>query len=268
MASSNGGAVYLDGCPSATFDRCRFEECYGNITGGGWIGASSHGIVIRDCRFATNRASSQGAALWLVSSDFTIERTEFEHNYIEGAPSTVIPTRGGAGYSQQSMGVVTDCSFKNERATGKGGAWFQIGGDVTFVGTRFEGNDAGIFGGAVDIELGGHVGLDHCLLVGNRAKFGGAIAASFTGAVTLEYCTMTLGTGRSAGGGIYVAGRPVRMTNDRVLLGVGRDRVLRRRRGHSGPLRRLERRRHERARGVGRGLRGSDRRKRKHQAGT
>ena len=213
VASSNGGAVYLDACPSAVFDRCRMEESFGNL-GGALLARSSQGIVLRDCRFASNRALNQGSAMWLEDTAFAIERTEFEHNYIEQAPSTIIPARGGAGYSQQSNGTITDSSFKNERATGKGGAWFQIGGDVTFNGCRFEGNDAGIFGGAVEIELGGRIGLNHCLLVDNRAKFGGAIAASFTGVVNLEHCTVTSGTGRSAGGGIYVdTGGTVVMTN-------------------------------------------------------
>lgn len=203
LASRNGGAVFLAGCTSVTFDRCQFDECRG-IVGGALAGQSSTGVVVRDSRFETNRAVSQGSALWFSSTSFLVERSEFESNHIEGAPTTVVPAQGGAGYGLSSTGTITDSSFKNEKATGKGGAWFQIGGNVNFVGCRFEGNDAGIFGGGLSIELGGRIGLTRCLLVDNRAKFGGALSASFTGIVDVDHCTITLGTGRSAGGGVYV----------------------------------------------------------------
>jgi hypothetical protein len=205
-----GGGVFVDACPAAVLDRCRFVQSRA-YQGGGAIGAENAvGLDVRDCVFESNHAGlvgqpvKQGGALWLRSTQFSIEGSEFDSNHIDQPGSIAVATEGGAAYSQTSSGTIANSSFRNEKATGKGGAWFQIGGDVQFTGCRFEDNEAGIFGGGVAIELGGEMHLDHSLLAGNRAKFGGGISSSFTGLVSVVHCTVAEGSGTSAGGAVYV----------------------------------------------------------------
>ncbi len=208
LASRDGGAVFLD-ATDATFDRCTFDENRG-IQGGAIHAERSSTVIVRDTRFFLNRALEQAGAFWTQASTFVLLRTEFDTNFL----GSVIPSEGGSVYALASSGTVTDSKFVRERSRGKGGVWFQVGGDTHFLRTRFEGNDAAIFGGALAIELGGRATLDQCLLARNSAKFGGSISASFTGRLDLSHCTLTEGTGRSAGGAIYVdTAGIVRMTD-------------------------------------------------------
>lgn len=203
LASTNGGAFSLEGGTTATFDDCDFEDNRG-IVGGALRVTAGSTVTVRDSRFRTNRAVSQGGAIWCDSATLILESCTFERNHLLGIPSNVIAERGGAIYTLATDASVADCTFKGERATGKGGAWFQIGGQSTLVRSRFEDCDAGIFGGAAAIELGGTLAFREVLMKRCSARFGGALAASFTGAIRVDRGTLVEGTGRSSGAGVYV----------------------------------------------------------------
>jgi hypothetical protein len=99
---------------------------------------------------------------------------------------------------------VVGTTFRNERTTAKGAAWSAVGGDVEFVGCRFLDNDGGVFGGAMDIELGGRLRARDSLLQGNVATFGGAVAVSFTATVEMDHVTIVDGQARIAAAALYV----------------------------------------------------------------
>ncbi|MFN8180100.1 MAG: right-handed parallel beta-helix repeat-containing protein [bacterium] len=219
QASTNGGGFYLSGCPSVVLDQCQFLHNLANSQGGAIVAQSVGSLVIRDSRFQSNqtgRASAHGlgSALWLSSTAFTIERTQFVGNHFDSPVVSVVAEQGGAVYAISSSGTVSETSFTDEKALGKGGTWYQVGGDIRFIQCRFVGSQAGVFGGALAIELGGSSTFDHCLLAGGVAKFGGALSASFTGGLVLDHCTVTGNTARSAGAGFYVdTAATMRMTN-------------------------------------------------------
>jgi hypothetical protein len=202
LASTNGGAFALEGA-SATFEDCDFEENRG-IEGGALRVGPGSSVVVRNSRFRFNRAAGRGGALWSDSAALLLEDCTFERNHVAAIPSNVIPERGGAVYALSTEATVTGCTFTDERATGKGGAWFQIGGHASIAHTRFVDCDSGIFGGAAAIELGGLLEFRNVLMKRCSARFGGAVAASFTGAVRIERSTLVEGTGRSSGAGVYV----------------------------------------------------------------
>lgn len=202
LASTNGGAFSVE-LSTATFDDCDFEENRG-IAGGALRITAGSTVTVRNSRFRLNRATGLGGAIWSDSATLRIEGSTFEENHVAGFPSPAIPERGGAVYVLSTEAVADDCTFRNERATGKGGAWFQIGGHSSITDSRFEACDAGIFGGAAAIELGGMLEMSRVLVSGCSARFGGGIAASFTGAIRVGNSTFVDGIGRSSGAGVYV----------------------------------------------------------------
>lgn len=202
LASTVAGMFYLDQCPTAVFSRCTFENSRG--TRAGAILALDVGMLtLEEIQFSGNRATVESGALHLERSAFAITDCTFTRNNSEQVP-VVVADRGGAVFSVQSNGTVTNTSFADEKAIGQGGAWSQVGGDVEFLNCRFERCRAGVFGGGLQIELGGRIGLTECLILGCEARFGGGVAASFTGDIDLNHCTVVGGRGLSAGAAIYV----------------------------------------------------------------
>ncbi len=202
LASTNGGAFSIEDA-TATFEDCDFEENRG-IAGGALRVTAGSTVTVRDSRFRRNRAAGVGGAIWSDQATLHLEGTTFEENHVVTFPSNVVAERGGAVYVLSSEVVAQECTFRNERATGKGGAWFQIGGHGAISDSRFEACDAGIFGGAAAIELGGMLELTRVLVRGCSARFGGGVAASFTGAIRVDKSTFVDGIGRSSGAGVYV----------------------------------------------------------------
>ena len=202
LASTNGGAFSLTGC-AATFDDCLFQDNRG-IRGGAIRALVGSSVTLRNCVFRTNRGTSQGGAVWLDSSVLVAESTRFEQNHVSGGPSTVVSEKGGAVYVVATDATVTDCSFTNELASGKGGAWYQVGGQVSIARTTFTGCESGVFGGAACIELGGRIDMNRVLVSDCRARFGGGLASSFTGEIRVDRGTIVGGYGQSAGAGVYV----------------------------------------------------------------
>jgi hypothetical protein len=202
-SSPRGGAVYLDGAVGSRFVDCDFELNGATGTLGAGIAAVGAGsLQLEGCRFTRNGTDESGAALRFEQTTFEIVGCEFDDNTLVGA--TALPERGGSGFSIESFGTFTNCTFRNEKTSGRGGVWSALGGEVTFDGCRFENNRTGIFGGVLQIELGGRIIARNSLFVGNDAKFGGAVAASFTGEIDLEHVTITQGSATTSGAGVYV----------------------------------------------------------------
>lgn len=203
IAADDGGAFVLSSGSSATFDRCRIRDNRG-IQGGALQARPGCHVTLRDCTLSGNAGTAEGGALRVESGSLVAERCQFSTNNAAGFPAYDVATRGGAVFLSATDATVTDCSFTDELAVSKGGAWFQIGGQVVMTGTRFTGCESGVFGGAIGIEVGGSILLDRVLLEGNTAKLGGALSASFTGSMTARHVTITGGTGHSAGAAVYV----------------------------------------------------------------
>jgi hypothetical protein len=219
LASQSGGGLFLSGCPSVVLDHCQFLHNIANSRGGAVAAENVGSLVIRDTRLEGNltgfaSAHGFGSALWLTSTAFSFERSQFVSNHLESPVASVVAEQGGGVYSVASSGTVSESSFTGEKASGKGGSWYQVGGDVRFTECRFVGSRSGVFGGALAIELGGSSTFDHCLVADGAAKFGGGLSASFTGNLVLDHCTLTGNAARSAGAGFYVdTAATVRMTN-------------------------------------------------------
>jgi hypothetical protein len=208
FSPTSGGAMHLIDCPRVTFNGGRIES---NVAGAG-AGLAAIRVSfleLSNVRIAANTTlpnSSgtgvvrEGSGAWLESSSFTMRGVTFDTN---GVPTSV-PQHGGAVWSQSSSGLIESSSFLGGAALASGGAWHQVGGDLSFVGCQFRGNRSGFYGGATHIELGGKIRLENTLLEGNSAKFGGGCSASFTGRLEVERCTFTGNFVDNAGASVYL----------------------------------------------------------------
>lgn len=202
LGSASGGGLHVENCPSAVFEDCTFDANRATL-GGGLYCVDTSTLLLSGTRFANQQGFVDGAGLRLERTDFTIRNCEFEHNHKETFPISKAE-RGGSALVTSSSGDVTSTTFLDERVENKGGAWAQIGGTVSFTDCRFERCDAGMFGGAAQIELGGSIEMTSCLIAGSSARFGGGVSASFTANIDLYHCTLTEGAGRSAGAAAYL----------------------------------------------------------------
>lgn len=202
LGSAAGGAIYLDHCPSADFQDCSFENNRATISGA-VHSLETTSLSFSGSHFTGNHCFVEAGVMQLERTDFSMIGCVFEGNFLDGNPPRV-SERGGAVFAIESNGIVLGTSFTDERAEGKGGAWSQVGGVVSFTGCEFHDCDAGVFGGAIQIEQSGSVDITHSLFAGCGARFGGGVSASFTADIRLRKCTLVGGEGRSAGAAIYV----------------------------------------------------------------
>ena len=202
FATGTGGGAHFTSCPSVSLSGTTVRNCSTSGQAGGiWVDGSGF-FTLEDSFIHSNLADDSGAGLRLESTPFTIRTTEFYGNFLAN-PSRVALWGGGVR-SLTSDGLVEDSQFHDERAGTRGGAWSQIGGDVTFRRCRFERNVSSLYGGAIDLELGGSIHVEHCLFTANDAKFGGALAGAFAAALSVDHSTFTGNSGRNGGAALFV----------------------------------------------------------------
>jgi len=212
LGSTAGGGIHFDSCPVAEVEDCVFR---GNraTQGGGIYAVDTDLVSVSGSSFTDQQAFGDGAAMRLERSDFALDRCDFEHNHLDAFP-VVVSDRGGSVYVTVGSGSVNACSFTDEKADGKGGAWAQVGGITSFTDCRFDRCSAGVFGGAVQIELSGRVEMTRCLVADSAARFGGAVCASFTADIDMTHCTIVGSTSGSAGAAAYLdTGSTIRFTD-------------------------------------------------------
>ena len=199
--SLEGGGIYATG-GTISVSGSTFESCVSG-SGAGIQVESAQGLELVDVELRRNLGSSEGSAVRVSNTPFSIRECLFEHNHQE-PPATIRVQRGGGVRAVASPGTVEDTIFRDEAATSRGGAWAQVGGDVVFRRCRFEGNRCILNGGSIDLELSGTVRAEQCLFVDGTAKFGAGIAGSFGANFEIDHCTFSRGTATSNGGAVYL----------------------------------------------------------------
>jgi hypothetical protein len=208
FSPTSGGGMQAVDCPRVTFADGTLSENVGG-TGAAIAAARIGDFQVTGTTIANNTtvpASSntnltrEGSGLWIQSSTFTLRNDTFDTNHVPGS----VVQRGGGVWAQSSNGLVEGTLFQGELALGSGGAWYQVGGDVTMRGCEFRGNESAFYGGASHIELGGRLRMEGTLVAGNVAKFGGGCSASFTGRVEFDHCTFTGNASDNSGASFYL----------------------------------------------------------------
>lgn len=149
-------------------------------TRGGAINSDNTRIVLWDCSFTENLASSWGGAILLDHDSSSMTRCVFTDN--EGSMGGAVNFRG----DQQHY--LTDCSFTRNTAVHHGGAVSSYYGRPAFTRCSFVANDAGYHGAGVGVTANPAT-FEDCSFFRNvvRDTLGAVVATS--SASTFENCT-------------------------------------------------------------------------------
>ncbi len=148
---------------------CRF---IGNsATNAGGLGLLSSEAELEGCLFSANRASNDGAAVYVRYATASLKACRFAGN-ISGES-------GGGLASYYSETALEDCAFLDNETSGYGGAVLYYGDPVAGDSARvrrctFDGNVSGYRGGALDLDQEAPV-VENCTFSGNRAGSGAAL---------------------------------------------------------------------------------------------
>ena len=103
--------MFVEDCTSPAFDGCTFDGNQGALGGAIQI-VECDGVSVANSRFVENLGLSEGGALHVQSSTFSIEGSEFEQNHRETVP-VQISDRGGSAFVLDSSGSVSTTVFRN-----------------------------------------------------------------------------------------------------------------------------------------------------------
>lgn len=216
-----GAGVYLLN-PSATIDRCSFDNNFSERLGGAIYNRSELGSMITNCSFEENIAeTSRGGAIYNQDSPSTIMGCEFIENSAFESTAGAIKSRvddevgvevvvniigcsfegnearwGGAvgTYDSLAVTVIDNCEFIENKASSSGGCITNgFGAKTEIKNTSFELNEAESTGGAIYSQNDwARIEIDNCRLEENTSSTGGAINMSGSGDVGNDVSELTM----------------------------------------------------------------------------
>ena len=210
-SQGNGGAIYVERGGSEgelvfTSINCDYTENASNDCGGA-IFTHDMKTTLQDAEFKNNTARSLGGAI-----RFTLGTTDVSKAIFTGNKST--ESEGGAIQVHQSDFTVTDCEFTENASQGYGGAIRVYNALFTIAQTDFTGNTANNQGGAIKTDDCPTLAIDDCDFVDNAAQgTGGAIQIWNSETLTVTNAEFTGNTSEDWGGAAYLRGTTVVATD-------------------------------------------------------
>ena len=206
--ASSGGALNLERDAMVVISFTHILENEASYDGGG-INAGASVTFVSNAKINNNRAISRGGGAFLGQlANFTSEASSYHGNMVEGS--------GGAIFAGiQSMPLIVQSTFKNNKAMGDGGAIYLLdtraelarvslvqnsllsgmgagvcasgAAQVSFFNAVFEGNAImnGGSGGALAILQESNVSVAQCTFTRNKAASGGGIFARGSASATI-----------------------------------------------------------------------------------
>jgi len=199
-------SVRFDGL---TIRRGAATAASGADASGGGVVVNKGTVVIANCTFTDNSATSLGGALNLVNNaSITITGSTFKNNRsLSGASA------GGAGVAMTwaqtgtpSTATVDSCTFQGNSSALEAGGLYSHSFPVTVKNSKFIANSAAN-GGAImlDFKLPSADRIERCLFSGNSATARGGAICSYARSVEIENCVFayngTSATPAVGGGG-------------------------------------------------------------------
>lgn len=168
-SASTGGAVYLDGA-SFSVTKCTLSGNQAGTRGGAVIARSDSQLTASGCVFQLNTCPQAGGAI--CAEDTT--RVSLTGSVLSSNQASAVSGVGGAVRQQDlSTGVWRSCRFQGNAAGLEGGAMsIDNNALVAMTGCTVVANNANTgFAGGIN-EAGGDLTLDSCILWGNVDAFG------------------------------------------------------------------------------------------------
>lgn len=128
-------------------------------------------------------------------------------------------TWGGGIYIENSIAVISNCSFDHNR--GLGASIFSRSSTITMNHCSFTEND-GQYGGALFVFTSGTATMNNCHISGNSTSYGGGAVINNGGNIVLNNCNIHDNIGTSPRG-IYVYGAGSTVFISNCVLGVNQD---------------------------------------------
>ena len=211
-ASLGGGAFTVGRRSEAKFSHITCEQNEAIVSGGCASIMEMSNPFIADLMAVSNTAFSQGGALYLGDlSTPTIIDSLFASNSC--------PTGGALVTSEFSRGRLSDCVFRHNQASNRGGAVLYQGLGMVFQNTSFEDNFGGA-GGGMYLEgeqkvYGSSTICLNCTFKGNTAQQGAGLFVSLSGSAddspledhliqSFVQCDFLNNSAQEDGGGLYV----------------------------------------------------------------
>jgi predicted outer membrane repeat protein len=207
-AAADGGAIYANG-DTVHVTKSTFDHNSGTQGEGGAIDDASGGIVVTDSSFTNNTAKADGGGFNADGGDVTVTRGIITGNVVTNGVG------GGFADGQTGTGVVSviDTTISGNTAGGNGGGFTADGLRLVMTGSTVSGNRSGsqgggiyiattgvftsvfdyangsvlvndtigangarIFGGGIDFEGNGDLGIGNVTIAYNASTSGGGIA--------------------------------------------------------------------------------------------
>ena len=156
------------------------------------IGAS---VTATDCIFEKNESEKGNGGVMYSSDETTLERCRFDGNDARFS--------GGALYFDfDSRATITECEFHDNDSENGGGGVMYSDGVITLERCRFDGNDAGFWGGALLFDFDSRATITECEFHDNTSKFRGGAIYSRGKSLVLEGCILAKNEAERNGGAI------------------------------------------------------------------
>ena len=193
VASANGGAIVFT---SNTIDGLLIAgNCFKNNSAknGGAIYTDS-AVIIDNCNFTSNTATTQGGGLYLT--------TDADNTYIEDCNFTDNQAYNAGAVSCFAKASISGCNFKHNIATYVGGAAI-LNANVTVSNSNFTDNIAHTAGGAISIaNADGNLTFIDCNFTSNQAIGSSTSAGAiylYAGSLTISNCDFTSNNANNGG---------------------------------------------------------------------
>jgi hypothetical protein len=138
VATSYGGGVFLQSCPSATVTSSEIASNDAS-SGGGIYATNSDGLTLVDTTVRSNTATVLGGGLAASASDFTLTSSVLDANQV--GHSYV----GGGIWASTSTGALSDSDVTGNSA-GRGAGWYLSQATLTLSGGEVSSNEADSYG--------------------------------------------------------------------------------------------------------------------------
>lgn len=210
-ANEDAAAFYLKASKNAEIDRCKFKQCWTSVNGSLYIDCVH--IVVRSSFFSDGRASVNGGALFLISSDIKSHVEVMHCNF----SICVASVDGGSIFISAGYAQVSHCVFGNGKSGYRGGAIFmkqvkEGNDDMRVEFCTFYNDVASTYGGALYIDSYSYIVTENNFSCNAAGYAGGAafLKTSNVGVITnntfsTNNQTMASTTeGFAAGGALFV----------------------------------------------------------------
>ncbi|MCF2490839.1 right-handed parallel beta-helix repeat-containing protein [Dyadobacter sp. CY347] len=165
-------------------------------------------LMIRNSTFRSHRASSFGAAIYVLESHASVDNCGFSENVASAGPAILVNTNTNGPVS--SMKAV-NCTFTANSST-QGGAVYAAGSKLDLVNSVFDSNRTAGAGAAL-VAAVSQTTVSGCIFYGNSADLYGGAFYTVQGSTKFNGCTMFGNTAAQIGGALIVLSSNVTVEN-------------------------------------------------------